>query len=291
MSLTVVVDGGGSGCRLAAFDAQGVRCATAVDGPASLTLGVEQAWIHIHRGISSLAMQLGKSEGWLPSRLCMGLAGSLKSNTRENFLALIPKSIETTLVTDGYGQLVGACNGQPGACLAIGTGSVLHWMDEHGKTKMAGGWGFPMGDEASGAWLGAQLINAYLWYYDNQRAADNMPLVFKTLETRMGREVSDIQVWSTKTNSTELASLAPDIVAAAELGCELANSILDHGAELLQHLLDIAPSSLPLYLIGGLGDTYLPRLDPIVRDRYHPPHGDALSGLYTISQSEQLAPL
>jgi glucosamine kinase len=290
MSLTVVVDGGGSGCRLAAFDAQGVRCATAADGPASLTLGLEQAWMHINRGISSLAAQLGKTDEWLPSQLCMGLAGSLQSTRRENFLALIPKSIEPTLVTDGHAQLVGACNGQPGACLAIGTGSVLHWLDEHGKTRMAGGWGFPMGDEASGAWLGAQLINAYLWYFDNQRPGDEIPLVFQTLEARIGRETSDIQVWSTKTNSTELASLAPDIVSAAEQGDDLANSILDHGAELIQHLVDIAPSTLPIYLIGGLGNIYLPRLDQIVRDRCKSPHGDALSGLYTISQSEQLAP-
>jgi glucosamine kinase len=144
-----------------------------------------------------------------------------------------------------------------------------------------------MGDEASGAWLGAQLINAYLWYYDNQRSGSEVPLVFQTLEARMGREISDIQVWSTKTNSTELASLAPTIVEAAEQGDELANSILDHGAELIQHLLDIAPSALPIYLIGGLGNTYLPRLDQIVRDRCQAPHGDALSGLYNISQSGQ----
>lgn len=288
MSLTVVVDGGGSGCRLAAFDAQGVRCATAINGPASLTLGVEQAWLHINRGISSIATQLGKANDWLPSHLCMGLAGSLQSTRRENFLAQIPSSVETTLVTDGHAQLVGACNGHPGACLAIGTGSVLHWLDEHGKTGMAGGWGFPMGDEASGAWLGAQLINAYLWYYDSQQNGNELPVVFQTLEARMGREVSDIQVWSTKTNSTELASLAPDIVSAAIQGDELANSLLDHGAELIQHLLDIAPSTLPIYLIGGLGDTYLPRLDQIVRDRCQPPHGDALSGLYTISQSQQM---
>lgn len=285
MSLTVVVDGGGSGCRLAAYDSQGVRCATSVDGPASLTLGTELAWMHIRCGIGSLSSQLGKSPDWLPPRLCMGLSGSLQKNRREKFLRLIPDSINTTLVTDGHAQLVGASNGQPGACLAIGTGSVLHWLDEFGATGMAGGWGFPLGDEASGAWLGAQLINAYLWFYDNRQTNTTMPLVFQLLEQRIGTAVSDIQLWSTKTNSTELASLAPGIVLAAEQDDRLANSLLDRGAQYLHHLLNIAPDTLPIYIIGGLGDIYKPRLAAPVRKRYLPPHGDALSGLHTLSLS------
>lgn len=286
MSLTVVVDGGGTGCRLAAFDLQGSRCATAVGEPASLTLGVEQTWTNIRCGIAALAAQLGKSDDWLPDTLCLGLSGSLQNTRRQNFLALIPSSITPILVTDGHAQLLGACNGEPGACLAVGTGSVLHWLDETGHYGMAGGWGFPMGDEASGAWLGAQLINAYLWFHDHGRLKTDVPLVFNMLEKRIGTEVSDIQVWSTKTNATDLASLAPSIVMAAEQGDELASSLLDHGAELIQHLLAIAPSTLPVYLIGGLGEIYRSRLESSTLARCQSPHGDALSGLYRISLSQ-----
>jgi len=288
MSITVVVDGGGSGCRLAAYSSQGIVCATATDGPASLTLGVEQAWAHINRGVTSIAGQLGESSHWLPNRLCMGLAGSLQSSKRENFLNLIPSSIQSTLITDGQAQLIGASNGLPGVCLAVGTGSVMHWLDESGKPGMAGGWGFPMGDEASGAWLGAQLINAYLWTRDNGISGQAAPFVFQLLEEQIGRQISDIQLWSTKTNSTELAALAPIVNQAAEREDEIANSILDHGAELLQHLLNIAPSNLPVYLVGGLASVYKPRLDSSILNRCKDPHGDALNGLYTLSQSPDL---
>jgi len=108
MNLTVVVDGGGSGCRVGVLDAQGNLCARASNGPASLTLGEEQAWLHIRRGIKELAQQLGISHDWLPPQLCMGLAGALQETRRKQFLSLIPAGVNTMLVTDGHAQLLGA---------------------------------------------------------------------------------------------------------------------------------------------------------------------------------------
>lgn len=158
--MTVVVDGGGSGCRLGAYDGHGTLCATAVNGPASLSLGEQQAWLHINSGLINLASQLGELDDWLPSKLCMGLSGALQNKPRERFMALLPTAMQAILVTDGHAQLLGAMGGAPGACLAVETGTVLHWLDVNGDIKMAGGWGFPVGDEGSGAWLGVQLINA-----------------------------------------------------------------------------------------------------------------------------------
>ncbi len=287
MNLTVVVDGGGSGCRLGAFDTRGTLCATAANGPASLSLGEEQAWLHISRGLTTLANQLGEADDWLPARLFLGLAGALQEARRKHFLSLIPTSIEPLLVTDGLAQLMGATAGQPGICLAIGTGSVLHWLDESGTIEKAGGWGFPMGDEGSGAWLGFQLINTYLWYRDSRRPDTQSSVLFQSLEDRIGNEVSDVQAWSTNTRSTELASLAPMIVTAAEHGDTLASSLLDRGAEQCQRLLSLAPCTLPIYAVGGLADIYRPRFNPSISARSQTPHGDALSGLYALSQSHQ----
>ena len=300
MTLTVVVDGGGSGCRLAAFDAHGTLCATAANGPASLSLGEEQAWLHISRGLHTLAGQLGEASDWLPPVLNLGLSGALHELRRASFLALIPDSIECTLISDGHAQLLGASGGYPGACLAVGTGSVLHWIDEAGDFAMAGGWGFPVGDEGSGAWLGTQLINAYLWSRDRQtvdnlqttdavQATDNInsngsASVFQALEERIGRSVSDVQHWSTCSRSTEMASLAPLIVAAAEQGDSVALKILNDGVAQCERLLSLAPQQLPLYLVGGLASVYHTRLNESIQVRLKTPHSDALHGLFTLTQ-------
>lgn len=280
-----MVDGGGSGCRLAAYDAHGTLCATAANGPASLSLGEEQAWLHISRGLQTLADQLGKSSDWLPPALCMGLSGALQVSRRERFLALLPTSISCTLVTDGHAQLLGASGGQPGACLAVGTGSVLHWRDESGEFGMAGGWGYPVGDEASGAWLGMQLINAWLWHCDSAVRDQPVAAVFTALEERIGSGVSMVQAWSTSTRSTEMASLAPMIVAAADQGDTVALAILEAGVAQCRRLLSIAPESLPVYLVGGLAGVYRPRLEEALRERLREPQGDALSGLYSLYDS------
>lgn len=286
-NLIVVVDGGGSGCRLGAFDVGGNLLATAKDGPASLSLGVDQTWLHIRRGISSLAEQLDEANSWMPSKICMGLAGSLQNERRNQFLSLFPQELSPILVTDGHAQLWGATGGYPGACLAMGTGSVLHWIDETGASKMAGGWGFPVGDEGSGAWLGFKLVNAYLWHRDTCQPGTEVPIVLSLLQDRIGQNVSDIQVWSTETRSTELASLAPMIVSAAEQGDALANTLLSEGAAQCERLIQVAPDSLPVYIVGGLADVYHPRLNSSTRQRVQKPRGNALSGLYSLCQSQQ----
>lgn len=283
--VTVVVDGGGTGCRLGAFDAGGVLRARAADGPASLSLGVEQTWEHIRRGLKSLAAELGQPQGWVPERLCMGLAGGLRSERRSEFLSLIPASVEATLVTDGQAQLIGATGGQPGICLAAGTGSVMHWLDASGKIGLAGGWGFPMGDEGSGAWLGAKLINLYVWHRDI--GTSDTPPVFAALEARIGRSVAEVQTWSTCKISTELASLAPIVVAAADGGDTVARSLLQAGAGECERLLALAPKDLPIYIVGGLAEVYRPLLAAPTRARLRAPRGDVFTGLYTLSLDPQ----
>lgn len=286
-NLTIAVDGGGSGCRLGAFNDQGAMVATATEGPANLSLGEDQAWRNIRRGLSKLAAQIDESENWLPAKIMLGLAGSLQIDRRARFESLLPPEIIPTIVTDGHAQLLGASGGAAGACLAVGTGSVLHWLDNNGVTGMAGGWGYPIGDESSGAWLGMQLINAYLWHRDTNDPEASMPLVLKWLEDKIGRDVSDIQLWSTNTSSTALASLAPIVVSAADQQDFLANEILAKGAEQCMRLLRVAPSDLPIFLVGGLAKIYQARLSADLKHRIHTPIGDALTGLYLLSEDQQ----
>lgn len=298
--MTIVVDGGGSGSRLALFNADGQICATAKSGPASLSLGEAAAWESIAQGINSLRRSAGaalpelRAEHWLPQTLIMGLAGALQQQRRAAFLAMIPDSVTTHLVTDGHAQLVGASNGQPGVCLAVGTGSVVHWLDERGQNGMAGGWGFPAGDEASGAWLGMHAIAQYLQYRDalNARLLSPesamgeavMPTdpLYRACESQLGSAVSDIQQWSTCKSPTTLATLAPLILAAEQQGSDVAKNLIADGARACEALLSLAPADLPVYMVGGLAPIYAERLTLSYRSRLREPLGDALDGLYTL---------
>jgi len=282
----VVADGGATRCRLAAFDATGRRLAEAmVDSPASLTSGESSAWASLRGGIRLLGKALGKPDpAWMPTLLVFGLAGSLQDERRARFLALVAQdagpATRCRLVTDGHAQLLGASGGRPGICLAVGTGSVVHWLDADGTSGMAGGWGFPVGDEASGAWLGARLLQHYVWYRDGE--AQGSPLM-GLLDERTGANVSAIQRLTTESRSTVQAALAPLVIEAAALGDVLASSLLDEGVDWCVRLIARAPAGLPVHLVGGLADAYAPRLAARLDARLAPPRGDALNGLFMLA--------
>lgn len=280
MAVIVAVDGGGSRCRLAAFDESGMPLARViVDGHASLSRGAEEAWKNIDSGLVQLRRQLHRSPGWLPDRLMMGLAGSLQEARRRDFLSRLPDALAHTLVTDGHAQLLGATGGRPGICLAIGTGSVLHWLDEDGHSGMVGGWGFPVGDEGSGAWLGMRLVQLYLWHVDGRRQSGSL---VEALTARLGTGVSEIQQWSTQTQSGVLAQLAPLVFEHAANGDTLALSLLDEGVAHALALLELAPQQLTVHVVGGIGERMQDRLGAQIGDRLHAARGDALQGLWQL---------
>ncbi|MBX2879494.1 MAG: hypothetical protein KTR32_06140 [Granulosicoccus sp.] len=281
MAEIVVVDGGASSCRLAAFSDSGQPLAkVSLDRHASLTMGVSDAWQHIEQGLEAVREQLRAGESWQPAKLVMGLAGSLRQERREQFLNLLPKQVEQLLVTDGFAQLVGASNGKPGICVAVGTGSVMHWLDEQGQSGMAGGWGFPVGDEGSGAWLGVRALQQYLASIDGVPATSRL---IDELRLLIGSDVSAIQAWTTQTRASELAGLAPLVFNAAAAQDALALQLIDEAVEKILELVKRAPLHLPVYIVGGIGQKLHPMLSKKLKNRLCTAHHDALRGLWLLS--------
>ena len=278
----VAVDGGASGCRLAAFDAAGARAGTVrLDRHASLSLGPEDAARHVLDGLDRLRAETGIA----PSAdvpLALGLAGALRPERCAAFRAALPEAlVGAALVTDGRAQLLGATGGRPGVCLAVGTGSVVHWIDAAGGAGMAGGWGFPVGDEGSAAWLGTVLLRRYLVARDRGSSAGD-PL-FDDLEGATGADVAALQGWTTSSVSTRLGTLARIATAHAASGHPVATALLDEGAGHCLALLDAAPRGLPVHLVGGLAPVYAPLLE--ARGvAPSPSRGDALDGLAALAR-------
>lgn len=282
MTVIVAVDGGASRCRLAAYEASGKLLARAeVDEHASLSSGVDGAWRHIRQGLNALSVKLGKAPAWQPDQLVMGLAGSLQETRQQALLRLVPEAIKATLVTDGHAQLMGASGGKPAICLALGTGSVLHWQNQSGQQGMAGGWGFPVGDEGSGAWLGRRLVQSYVWHRDGFVSESSL---MGAIEQRMGSSISDVQGWTTESKSSVFAQLAPMIFEHASRGDALARGMMQEAVEQCLALISLAPSDLPIYVVGGVGEQLRPMLIDALPERVSKAEGDALYGLWRISQ-------
>lgn len=282
MSVIVAVDGGGSRCRLAAFNQSGDLLARVnVSSPASLSLAPQAAWHSIAQGLSKLAAKLNKESSWKPDLLMMGLAGAHRQSRKDIIIQLIPQAINYRLVSDSHAQLVGASGGEPGVCLAVGTGSILHWLDSEARFGMAGGWGYPVGDQGSGAWLGMQALQYYVWHLDGRHVESAF---FETLADRVGTDVTDIQHWTTHSNSSVLAQLAPIVFEHAANGDTLAQSIVKEAVRHCISLVTIAPDDLPVYVVGGVGEQLRSLLEHELQGRLHKAKGDAIHGLWQLSQ-------
>lgn len=285
MAEIVAVDGGASSCRLAVFSDSGCELArVSMHNHASLSMGVDSAWQHIKRGLGMLRQQLNADESWRPEHLVMGLAGSLQQQRRDEFLNRIPMHYSRTLVTDGYAQLLGATRGEPGICLSVGTGSVLHWLDESGQTGMAGGWGFPVGDQGSGAWLGLRALQHYIDFMDGGTVESSLTDALRNI---VGTDVSDIQKWTTESCASVLARLAPLIFEHALKGDDLARQLLDEAVVECLQLIKLAPAQLPVFVAGGIGLQLQHKLAIALPERIRNAQFDALYGLWLISRKCQ----
>jgi glucosamine kinase len=271
------IDGGGTRTRagIATPDARIVAAGEA--GPSALGQGIAQAWSNVSLAIERAFRAAGVAPP-APAECAigLGLAGAIVATRRREFEAAAPAYAALELASDGYTMLLGAHAGGAGAVVAAGTGSIGEAIGRDGRHIVIGGWGYPVGDEGSGAWLGMRAVR------ETQRALDGRasigPLVRSVL-ARTGPDRDRLLAWCETAGQHAYASLAPDVFATAardphaeRLLAEAANA-LDGIARALD------PSGqLPLVIAGSLGTRLAERLSPAVQGLRVAPAGDALDG-------------
>lgn len=274
------VDGGGTGTRVRLARPDGAtfqEIAQASGGPSALSRGIDNAWTTIDGVVAQAFATLGIHQ--IPMQSCaigLGLAGVHNKEWAAQFVAANPGYTALALDTDGFTTLMGAHGGRPGAIVAIGTGSVGEAMLQDGTKIEVGGWGFPAGDEASGAWMGLRALNHIEQVLDGRvegRAFARDVIAF------CGGSRDAVQVWLGRANQTAYAGLARFVVAHGELD-PVARAILEHaGREVASIAAALDRSaSLPLALCGGLGEALRPWLPLETLARCVPAQGDSAAG-------------
>ncbi len=153
------VDGGGTGTRIVLADAQGRELAQAASGPSGLAWRRTRVASHCGRLRRRHSRSAGVALDWSRCVLGCGLAGVNNRDWLAAFLAQAPALAGLAVESDAYTTLLGAHGGAHGVIVALGTGSIAAAADhEGGECRIVGGYGFPSGDEASGARLGVRAI-------------------------------------------------------------------------------------------------------------------------------------
>lgn len=274
------VDGGGSGTR--------VRLARAADssntiaegssGPSALSQGIAAAWQAVAAAVAQAFDAAGIAQPGLDALgIGLGMAGVHNTSWAQAFLEANPGYAAIALHNDGYSTLIGAHGGKPGAVIALGTGSVGFALLADGTQREVGGWGFPAGDEGSGAWIGLAAVNYIEQVLDGR--LEGGALADEVIAVCGGARPA-IQDWLAGANANRYAALAPLVVRHAEQDDEAAAEIM-HSAgfevDLMAAALD-PDYALPLALCGGLGTSVAPYLDAETVELIVPAQGDSAAG-------------
>jgi glucosamine kinase len=275
------VDGGGSGTRvrLATSTPTGIAClAEGFSGPSALSQGVIPAWEAIQAAVAQAFSNAGVSQPPLSELgIGLGLAGVHNDSWAQAFRAANPGYAACVLHHDAYTTLLGAHGGQPGAVIALGTGSVGMALLPDGTQREVGGWGFPSGDEGSGAWIGMSAVNYIQQVIDGRLEGGALAAAVISL---CGGNRLAIQDWLAGATATRFATVAPLVVQHAEQEDDAALEIMQsagYEVDLMAAALD-PDYALPLALCGGLGAAIAPYLDPDTVEMIVLPQGDSATG-------------
>jgi glucosamine kinase len=263
------IDGGGTSCRFAVLH-EGRRHEVA-RGSANVYSDRAGAIATLSDGLAELAQVSGADLA--RARLHAGLAGVMTPEDATAVASALP--VPRARVTDDRPTTMrGALGPGDGTVAAIGTGSFFG-RRTGGTTRFLGGWGYQLGDEASGAWLGRRLLSATLHAEDGLRPAT--PLL-AAVRTRLGGPAA-IVAFARDASPAEVATLAADLVAHRD--DPVAAELLREGADWILRAVQTLGRRRgeKLCLLGGLGPHYAPLLGVKVSA----PEGSALDGALALA--------
>lgn len=273
-------DGGGTGTRVRLCDLDGKELGTGQAGPSGLGQGVDKAWVSI---ICALKEAFGDAKiEVVPVEeiaIGLGLAGTEVPEWAEEFHRADPGFAHCALASDAMTFLLGAHGGRSGIVVIGGTGSVA--MARHfDETITVGGWGFGLGDEGSGAWIGEMAVQNLTHVVDGRATPG---LMSRSIQSVVGPSQADIIRWRGTAGQKEHGDLSPLVFDAAACGDATAQQLLQCASEELEdhvRALDrrLGTEVLPVAVGGSVAQLLCGRWPKDLHNRVIRDHGNALDG-------------
>lgn len=288
----VGIDGGGTHCRAHIQDSKGNILGSGDAGAANIMTNAQQAKASIIEAWKQAAAQANLSVTSENIALAAGLAGANVESAKDAFLALTQISDwpfkSTTVLSDLHAACLGAHAGKEGALIIVGTGSS-GTVFKNGNFTDKGGYGFNVGDNASGAWLGHEALKHTLLVMDGLQPKS----VLANILTEYIGEVSPTKLVSATAHfgPQQYGAMASLVKTAADNNCAYANELLQQGARYIDALASTltTPSALPLCIAGGLSQLYLPYLSVELKARLASPKHNAQWGAVYFAQQAAVA--
>jgi glucosamine kinase len=278
------VDGGGTRCRARLCGPDGVKLGEAIAGPANIRFGIDDSLAAVLQATRECLRQAGLSSRDLPRiTACLALAGASEPGEIAVAQARVHPFGHTVLTTDARAACIGAHGGRPGGIIVVGTGTI-GWAELGERHYRVGGWGVPISDEGSGAWVGCEALRRVLWAHDGRMSWTTL---LSTLFERFDRDPHAIVRFSSEALPRDFGTLAPFVVEHAKSGDSVAIELMRAAGghiDLLAERLH-ALGAQRLALVGGLAAEMTGWVSSATRARLVAPIGDALDGALWLARA------
>ena len=256
------IDGGASSAKWCVINESGDKISEGKSGPIDG---------HIYRDESKerLSLLLREIRNSTSSEIVaghVGLTGAPESPGDQVGLKTLFSEVlgvsRLTIENDVYLGYRAAFGKEFGLFLYAGTGSILVYRSNDGEINRIGGWGYLLGDEGAGYWIGRESIRETLRGMEEGRRSVLSAFVF---EVSGGASWDKIKRFVYSTSREKIAGLANPILKAAEAGDEDAKEIATQAGLELAGLVKRAEKVLnrndyPITFSGGIASA-----SPIVK--------------------------
>jgi len=274
-SIYLGIDGGGTRLRVTLCDNHLAVIQQREYGSANPgSIGREAARTLIHTAIRETLNDARVTSSSI-SAAGVGIAGISAEHSAiwlETILCeVLPDSL-IALSSDVEIALVGAHGQRRGVLVLAGTGSAVYGVNTSGQAVMVGGWGYLLGDEGSGYWIGLQALRLFTrasdrWELTEQESSSRLPQkIIEQLQLGSPKELIGWIYGEPSLAASRIAGLAPLVLTEADAGDNYAQAILQEGAGHLASMTQTAISSLhepdlPVAFAGGIlaGENILSR--------------------------------
>lgn len=259
MSHVLGIDAGGTKTVCLLADEHGTIIAEARRGGANLQAVGE---LEVEKVLHDVMEEAIGDRDVRPAAICLGIAGVDRPDDSvvvKSIMKRIGYKARVLVVNDALVALEAGAPGQPGVVVISGTGSISYGRNAVGEAARSGGWGYVLGDEGSGYWIGRAALRAVLRQSDHRGPKTVLSmLLLEHFGIQRAQELIH-EVYHTNLKPSAIGSLAQCVQAAFTQGDAVAIGILRGAADELEasalsvaRRLDMIGQPFTFILAGGI---------------------------------------
>lgn len=255
--LSLGIDGGSSSAKWTLIDQTGAIISKGSSNPIDGHLYRIESQEKMEKFLIELRKDLGALN---PDQITIGITGlGSVEKIEEYFLKAFPGS-KLSIGTDVALAYRSEFKDGEGIYLYAGTGSIAVHITKTGEEISIGGWGYLLGDEGAGYWIGRAALRHLMNQIEELSSLDELSNAISQIIG--GSDWPSIRQFVYSKDRSAIAGLTPIVANCASNGSKSAAAILDNAAN---HLAELAlrmerrleSANMPIAFGGGISSPAL----------------------------------